>query len=51
MTRTLPRNMINKAFWRAQAQRFLNDFIWNDGDLPASGKIVLKKVDSDASGI
>jgi hypothetical protein len=36
-----------KAFWTSQAKTFLSDFIWNDGNVPASGKLVLKGVHHD----
>ncbi|MCM3901022.1 MAG: response regulator [Pyrinomonadaceae bacterium] len=35
------------AFWTEQAERFLSDFIWNDGAVPPSGKLVLKGVEPD----
>lgn len=38
---------IEKAFWTSQAETFLSDFIWNDGNVPASGKLVFKDVDHD----
>lgn len=38
---------IEKAFWTAQAELFLSDFIWNDGDVPANGRLVLKGVDRE----
>jgi CheY-like chemotaxis protein len=42
VTRDLP---IEKAFWTEQAERFLTDFIWNDGHVPANGRLTLKGVD------
>jgi len=36
-----------KAFWTEQAETFLGDFIWNDGNVPASGKLMLKGVDRE----
>jgi chemotaxis response regulator CheB len=45
VTRDFP---IGKAFWTEQAERFLTDFIWNDGHVPASGKLTLKGVESEA---
>jgi FixJ family two-component response regulator len=33
---------IERGFWTSQAETFLRDFIWNDGDVPAGGKLVLK---------
>jgi hypothetical protein len=38
---------LEKAFWTEQAERFLSDFIWNDGAVPPSGKLVLKGVEAD----
>jgi DNA-binding response OmpR family regulator len=38
---------IEKAFWTSQAETFLSDFIWNDGNVPAGGKLILKGVDRD----
>ena len=35
------------VFWTEQAERFLSDFIWNDGAVPPSGKLVLKGVEAD----
>jgi CheY-like chemotaxis protein len=45
VTRDLP---IGKAFWTEQAERFLTDFIWNDGHVPANGKLTLKSVEREA---
>ena len=39
---------IEKAFWTTQAETFLSDFIWNDGNIPSGGRLVLKGVDVDA---
>jgi CheY-like chemotaxis protein len=38
---------IGKAFWTEQAERFLTDFIWNDGHAPANGRLTLKGVDRE----
>jgi FixJ family two-component response regulator len=38
---------IEMDFWTSQAETFLSDFIWNDGDVPAGGKLVLKGVDQE----
>jgi hypothetical protein len=38
---------IEKGFWTSQAETFLSDFIWNDGNVPAGGKLILKGVDRD----
>jgi CheY-like chemotaxis protein len=37
---------IDEDFWTTQAEMFLSDFIWNDGNVPRA-KIVLKRVDRD----
>jgi len=39
---------VDEGFWTSQAETFLSDFIWNDGDVPRSGKLVLKGIDRDA---
>jgi FixJ family two-component response regulator len=36
-----------KGFWTTQAETFLSDFIWNDGNVPAGGNLILKGVDRD----
>jgi DNA-binding response OmpR family regulator len=38
---------IEKAFWTSQAETFLSDFIWNDGNVPARGRLVLKGIESE----
>jgi DNA-binding response OmpR family regulator len=38
---------IERGFWTSQAETFLSDFIWNDGDVPAGGKLVLKGADHE----
>jgi len=38
---------IHEGFWTSQAETFLSDFIWNDGNVPAGGKLILKGVDRD----
>ena len=38
---------IERGFWTSQAETFLSDFIWNDGDVPAGGKLVLKGADQE----
>lgn len=38
---------IERAFWTSQAETFLSAFIWNDGDVPADGKLILKGIDPD----
>lgn len=37
----------SESFWTMQAEIFLSDFIWNDGDVPATGRLVLKSVEPD----
>jgi CheY-like chemotaxis protein len=39
---------LGKAFWTEQAEQFLNDFIWNDGNAPANGRLTLKGVEREA---
>jgi CheY-like chemotaxis protein len=36
------------SFWTAQAQRLLSDYLWNEGKVPPTRKLVLKDVDRDA---
>ena len=38
--------VIEKAFWTSQAETFLSDFIWNDGNVPG-GRLILKGADRD----
>ena len=38
---------IEKSLWTTQAETFLSDFIWTDGDIPRTGRLVLKGVDRD----
>jgi hypothetical protein len=38
---------IDENLWTSQAETFLSDFIWNDGDVPHSGRLVLKGIDRD----
>jgi hypothetical protein len=45
VTRNLP---IGQAFWTEQAERFLTDFIWNDGHVPTTGRLTLKGVEREA---
>jgi len=44
VTKDLP---LGKAFWTEQAEQFLNDFIWNDGNPPANGRLTLKGVEPE----
>lgn len=37
--RALP---LTSSFWTSQAERFLADFLWNDGKTPSSGRLTLK---------
>jgi len=39
------RGTVDESIWTSQAERFLADFIWNDGDVPRNGRLVLKRVD------
>ena len=43
----LMRSEPDDAFWILQAETFLSDFIWNDGNVPADGKLILKGLDRD----
>lgn len=45
VTHNLP---LGKAFWTEQAETFLSDFIWNDGNVPGNGRLTLKGVESEA---
>ncbi|MGZ8844277.1 MAG: response regulator [Pyrinomonadaceae bacterium] len=36
---------IDEDIFTYQAEIFLNDFIWNDGDVPGNGRLVLKRID------
>lgn len=45
VTQALP---IGRAFWTEQSERFLTDFIWNDGQVPANGRLTLKGVEREA---
>ncbi len=36
------------TFWREQAEQFLSDFLWNDGHVPATGRLALKGVEHEA---
>ena len=39
---------LGKAFWTEQAEQFLSDFLWNDGNAPASGRLTLRGVEREA---
>lgn len=45
VTNRLP---LRNTFWTEQAERFLMDFIWNDGNAPATGRLTLKGVEREA---
>jgi DNA-binding response OmpR family regulator len=36
---------MDEDLWTTQAEIFLSDFIWNDGDVPHSGRLVLRGID------
>ena len=36
------------SFWTEQAEQFLSDFLWNDGNVPATGRLTLKGVEREA---
>lgn len=35
------------AFWTWQAERALNNFLWNEGKVPPGGKLTIARMDSD----
>jgi hypothetical protein len=37
-----------KAFWTEQAEQFLRDFLWNDGNAPVTGRLTLRGVEHEA---
>jgi CheY-like chemotaxis protein len=45
VTNDLP---LEKAFWTEQAEQFLSDFLWNDGNAPATGRLTLRGVEREA---
>jgi YesN/AraC family two-component response regulator len=45
VTNDLP---LGEAFWTEQAEQFLRDFLWNDGNAPATGRLTLKGVEHEA---
>jgi CheY-like chemotaxis protein len=45
VTNRLP---LRKAFWTEQAEQFLSDFLWNDGNAPATGRLILRGVEREA---
>jgi len=38
---------IEATFWTNEAETFLTDFIWNDGNVPSTGRLVLKAADEE----
>jgi DNA-binding NtrC family response regulator len=36
---------IEERIWTSQAEIFLSEFIWNDGDVPRTGRLVLKGIE------
>jgi DNA-binding response OmpR family regulator len=36
---------VDQDLWTSQAEIFLSKFIWNDGDVPRDGRLVLKGID------
>jgi DNA-binding response OmpR family regulator len=36
---------VDEDIFTSQAESFLSDFIWNDGDVPGNGRLVLKRID------
>jgi DNA-binding response OmpR family regulator len=36
---------VDEDLWTSQAEIFLSEFIWNDGDVPRNGRLVLKAID------
>jgi CheY-like chemotaxis protein len=39
---------LGNVFWTEQAEQFLSDFLWNDGNAPATGRLKLKGVEREA---
>lgn len=37
---------LEDPFWTKEAEHFLSDFIWNDGNVPATGKLKLRGVEA-----
>ena len=37
---------VDDPFWTEEAEHFLGDFIWNDGNVPATGQLKLKGVEA-----
>jgi len=39
---------LSRGFWTEQAEQILRDFLWNDGNAPATGRLTLKGVEHEA---
>lgn len=35
------------SFWTVQAQRLLSDYLWNEGKVPPTGRLIVKDIDRD----
>ncbi len=35
------------SFWTVQAQRLLSDYLWNEGKVPPTGRLIVRDVDRD----
>ena len=35
------------SFWTVQAQRLLSDYLWNEGKVPPTGRLVVRDLDQD----
>ena len=35
------------SFWTSQAQRLLSDYLWKEGKVPLTGKLILIDIDRD----
>ena len=35
------------SFWTEQARYLLGDYLWNEGDIPGTGKLTLKEIGRD----
>lgn len=42
---------LDDPFWTEEAEHFLSDFIWNDGNVPATGKLKLRGVEANAARV
>jgi hypothetical protein len=36
---------VGTDFWTEQAEQFLSDFLWNDENIPATGRLTLRGVE------